>query len=233
VAVHSDSGITVLVRLDASDVERLGLGERVARDTIEAIRQVLGASHGLVMVGASSSIDRRQLLRSVLAEADLPARSVVAIEDAEDDPITGTTRLLGESQAALRAALALDPDIVVISRPHDSALNARAVELALGNRLVLITSDAPDPGSALDRMRAVADPFLVSAALTLIVTATPHVSEAEETNGVAERQGGGRSTALHLSTIEVVVVTESLRDAIWHDTQRTSMTDASIRGPRR
>ena len=226
-AVGSDAGVTALVRLEGSPLEPRGLRDHVAPDTIAAIQRVLAVRHGLVVVGASSPTDRRWLLRALLAEADLPARSVVAIEEPRDDPLAGTTRLLGEPRGSLRAAVALDPDIVVISRPDDSALNGRGVELALGERLVVIATDGEDPRAALARVRACADPFLMSAAVTLIVAAKSAVAGTDDVTGRADA-AQDHLTAGVRSMIEVVVVSDELRKAIWHDSQLDASADSSI-----
>jgi type II secretory ATPase GspE/PulE/Tfp pilus assembly ATPase PilB-like protein len=226
-ALGSDTGLTVLVRLEGADAELTGLGERVAPDTVAAIRRVLAARHGLVVVGAPLASDRRQLVASLLTEAQLPTRSVVAIEEQRDEPIAGTTRVMGDPSDALGAALALDPDIVIISRPDEVVLNARAVELALSERLVFTANDAPDPGSALDRVRASADPFLVSAAVTLIITARSGIDRLEGVGEDVKVAPDEPASDSALSTIEAVVITEQLRESIWHDTELNSIADAA------
>jgi len=226
-AVATDSGFTVLVRLEAAGEESPGLAEHVAPDTMAAIREVVRSTRGFVIVGASAGPDRRSLLRSLLAEADMQARSVVAIEDPGDDPISGVTRLLGDAKDALNAALALDPDIVLINRPRDPALIARSIDLALSDRLVFVAVDAADPASAFARVRGSADAFLVCAAVTLIVT-----TNAQFDRSKVRGTGSASDEAMFVqsprpTTIETVIVSDPVRDAMLHDVQLGAVSDLS------
>ncbi len=226
-AVPTDAGSTLLLRLGTmTDAAPRLAACGVAPDTIATIRRTIRSRHGLVIVGARSGTDRTSLLRSLLIEANMQARSVVTIEEPGEEPLIGATQLRPNSKDRLDTALALDPDIIVLNRPTHTALVAHAVDAALSDRLVFLVLDTADPASALDRLRASAEPFLVAAAVTLIVTSH---AQSDQTVGTQESENMPEDDMPTQPPcrpmIEIVIVSDPVRDAILHDTEVNERLD--------
>ena len=178
-SAQTRTGCKVVVRLEPGDGMGFGLDALDAEAT-EAMRAAVGASRGLVVVAGPPGSGRSTTVRALLAEADPVARSVVTIEDPPGPLIPRVAQLrLGGATGltavnALHAASALDADIISIDAPSDASLIGAAVDTALSSQLVLLVLEAPDAWSALARLTQVVDPFLVAAAVTLVLAQLGH-----------------------------------------------------------
>ncbi len=170
------AGEKITLRLaDPSDVvrpEELWLGD----DDLEQVRRLADQREGLVLFAAPGRHGREETLRSVLAEVDATARSVVSLERRMERRLPGVAQTLLDEACGLTARKALraledaDADVVMVDGVADAATVEAALRLALSGRLVLAGVPASSGPEALSILGDVnIDPWAISVGVRGVV----------------------------------------------------------------
>jgi type IV pilus assembly protein PilB len=157
----------------------------------------------------------------------------------------------------LRSILRQDPDIVMVGEIRDSETADIAVKAALTGHLVLSTLHTNDAPGAIARMVDMGiEPFLVSSSLLLVCAQRllrkicPHCKEAfnvptdvttrlgltsEDVSSTTYYRGRGCSRCKdtgflgRLAILEVLSITNTLREQILHDTSAKVLKDLALK----
>ena len=178
-------------------LEKLGFGY----ETLKQWRRVIGTPRGLVLVTGPAGSGKRTTLCSTLAELDAGAMNVCAVGDVLDRSLPGVSHFRPDAAAghgnaaALRAALAQDPDVVVLPAVADPEEGRLAAGAATAGTLVLCGVHAPDPVGAVCRLAAVGvDPFALGSSVAgvlaqrLVRRLCPQCREAYDATPAERRQ---------------------------------------------
>ena len=144
-------------------LESLGFwGEGLA-----ALQHILASPHGLVVVAGPRHSGMSSTLFSLLDQLNSPMVSIATIESHPKHRLPGANQTyLGKSglkpAEGLRAALKLDPNILMLSEVPDTATAEQAVHAATTGHLVLLGIHADNAAGAALRLRvAGVEPFLL------------------------------------------------------------------------
>lgn len=166
---------SIVIRIQDSrnlptDIGLLGLGP----DTQKKLDKALTKSRGMIVLTGPSGSGRTTTMAAALHSVNHPEISTLSIEDPVDYVRDGVRHVQLdrslELEAALRAVLRHDPDVVLVGEIRDRESAELAVKLANTGHLVfslLQTSDTVSAVSLLLRMNV--EPFLVAYAVNLIV----------------------------------------------------------------
>ena len=173
--VPTINGMDVVMRLfnmDASmyTLDRLGLSES-ERKVVDGI---IAKPSGLVMVVGPTGSGKTTTLYSMLNSLNSEERKIITIEDPVEYQFPGITQISVHSSERgnddsfadkLRAALRLDPDIVMIGEIRDIDTAKTALQASLTGHLVLATFHASSAAAALTRISDIIgqNPLFVSA----------------------------------------------------------------------
>jgi type IV pilus assembly protein PilB len=167
--------VTVRVRPELRAVPALAdLGLPV--DVEEAVRRALARASGAVLVCGAPDGARTGILHGLVAEIDADDRIVLTVDDGPEYLAHGVDQIdiaaLDDPTFAsgLRAALGLDPDVVLVAQLEDRETARLALEAAAGGRLVLAGLRASSTAVAYDLlMRLGLDRELVATAVSCVV----------------------------------------------------------------
>lgn len=159
---NMDQSMYTLDRLGLSDSERHVVDEIIAQPT------------GLVMVVGPTGSGKTTTLYSMLNSLNTDERKIITIEDPVEYQFAGITQVSVTSEEGgnddsfakkLRAALRLDPDIVMIGEIRDLDTAKTALQAALTGHLVLATFHAGSAAAALTRIADIIgqNPLFISA----------------------------------------------------------------------
>jgi len=153
------------------DLDQLGLFGKAKEDFIEAIHKPQGM---IVLTGPTGS-GKSTTIVAALYQVINPSVNVLTVEDPVEYIIEGARQIkinpekLG-FEAAVRAILRHDPDIVLVGEMRDLETAQTAIKLANTGHLTfttLHTNDAPSVVSRLYKMGV--EPFLIANAINLVV----------------------------------------------------------------
>ena len=173
----AQGGEKVVVRLLGSEnaaqtLTQLGLLPHERRSLLN----LLGRSHGLVLVTGPTGSGKTTTLYASLAALDRERRNILTLEDPVEYRLRGLTQVQVQKKAglgfaaALRATLRQDPDVIMVGELRDRSTVETALAAALTGHLVLSTLHTNDAPSAVARLCDMgAPPYLVSAALIGVV----------------------------------------------------------------
>jgi type IV pilus assembly protein PilB len=153
-----------------TDLGKLGLLTGALERFDMAIRQ----PHGMVILTGPTGSGKSTTLVAALHQVVTPEVNVLSVEDPVEYIIPGVRQIklnhkLG-LEAALRAILRHDPDIVMVGEMRDRPTAELAIKLANTGHLTfstLHTNDAPSAVSRLYKMGV--EPFLIAYAINLVV----------------------------------------------------------------
>jgi type II secretory ATPase GspE/PulE/Tfp pilus assembly ATPase PilB-like protein len=173
--VPTINGMDVVMRLFNMDsamynLDRLGLSPS-ERSIVDSI---ISKPSGLVMVVGPAGSGKTTTLYSMLNSLNTEERKIITIEDPVEYQFPGVTQISVHSSEAgnddsfaekLRAALRLDPDIVMIGEIRDMDTARTALQASLTGHLVLATFHASSAGAALTRIADIIgqNPLFISA----------------------------------------------------------------------
>jgi general secretion pathway protein E len=174
--IPSSFGEDVVLRLldqkkQLLTLEASGLAPQVAR----SFRDVLGRSHGLVLVTGPTGSGKTTTLYSGLRDIVDGEKKIVTVEDPVEYEIPGITQVQVHSDigltfaSTLRSMLRHDPDVILVGEIRDTETAEIAVQAALTGHLVLSTVHTNDAVSAIGRMlnMGVADFLLANSLLAV------------------------------------------------------------------
>ena len=173
--VPTINGMDVVMRLFNMDaqmynLDRLGLSESERH----IVDDIISKPSGLVMVVGPTGSGKTTTLYSMLNSLNTEERKIITIEDPVEYQFPGITQISVHSSEKgnddsfaekLRAALRLDPDIVMIGEIRDMDTARTALQASLTGHLVLATFHASSAGAALTRISDIIgqNPLFVSA----------------------------------------------------------------------
>lgn len=172
--VQTINSMDVVMRLFNMDqsmytLDRLGLST-LERSTIDSI---IAKPSGLVLVVGPTGSGKTTTLYSILNSLNNPERKIITIEDPVEYQFEGITQISVTTKNSqqlsfaeqLRAALRLDPDVVMVGEIRDMDTAKTALQASLTGHLVLSTFHASSASAALTRMMDIIgeNPLFVSA----------------------------------------------------------------------
>jgi type II secretory ATPase GspE/PulE/Tfp pilus assembly ATPase PilB-like protein len=134
------------------------------------------AGGGLVLAAGSMGQGRTTTLYALARRLDLARKKLVTVEDPPEGPIAGAFAMQVEERTglsmarALRGALHLDPDALLVGELCDRDVAELALQAALSGRLVFSTLHASGAAEAIVRLADMGlEPYLLADALRGVV----------------------------------------------------------------
>ncbi|MDQ6681441.1 MAG: Flp pilus assembly complex ATPase component TadA [Pseudomonadota bacterium] len=154
------------------DVDKLGMSS----DNCERFKQLLGLSHGLILVTGPTGSGKTTTLYAAVNYLKSMETNIVTIED----PVEYQLDIINQNQVndaigltfpkILKHVLRQDPDVVMVGEIRDRQTAEIAVQAALTGHLVLSTLHTNDAIGALSRMIDMGvQPYLLASALVGVV----------------------------------------------------------------
>ncbi|MFI5270630.1 MAG: GspE/PulE family protein [Candidatus Saccharimonadales bacterium] len=173
--VPTINGMDVVMRLfnmdaDTYQLDKLGLSESERK----VVDEIISQPSGLAMVVGPTGSGKTTTLYSMLNSLNTEDRKIITIEDPVEYQFPGITQISVHSSEKgndesfaekLRAALRLDPNVIMIGEIRDLDTAKTALQAALTGHLVLATFHASTAGAALTRLADIIgqNPLFVSA----------------------------------------------------------------------
>ncbi len=154
------------------DLQKLGFEE----DDLERFRKIILTPYGMILVTGPTGSGKSTTLYAAVSTINSQDINIMTAEDPVEYNLPGVNQVhvredIGMTfQAALRAFLRQDPDVILVGEMRDTETAQIAIRAALTGHLVfstLHTNDAPSTVTRLLDMGIV--PFLVSSSLLLVV----------------------------------------------------------------
>lgn len=154
------------------DLTKLGFDE----DDMERFRKAIQTPYGMILVTGPTGSGKSTTLYAAVSTINSPEINILTAEDPVEYNLLGVNQVhvredIGMTfQAALRAFLRQDPDVILVGEMRDTETAQIAIRAALTGHLVfstLHTNDAPSTVTRLLDMGIV--PFLVSSSLLMVV----------------------------------------------------------------
>jgi type II secretory ATPase GspE/PulE/Tfp pilus assembly ATPase PilB-like protein len=149
-------------------LERLGFGY----ETLKQWRRLVTSPRGLLLVTGPAGSGKRTTLHASLAELDRDRLNVCALDDGRHPPLAAVNHFRAggpdspNPAAALRAAVAQEPDVIVVPEIHDGETGRLVANAAMSGRLVLAGVHAEDAVGAIVRQLTLGvDPYVLGSAL--------------------------------------------------------------------
>lgn len=153
-------------------LDDLGMNEEI----LSKFSQVLGLSHGIVLVTGPTGSGKTTTLYAALNRVNTTEKNIVTLEDPVESQISGinqghTNPVAGFTFATgLRAILRQDPDIIMVGETRDVETAEIAIQAALTGHLVFTTVHTNDAVSSITRLVDMGiEPFLVASSVSAIV----------------------------------------------------------------
>ena len=154
-------------------VEALGLWG----DTLETVRTGLRATRGLILVAGPKQSGKTTTLYSLLHIMTTPLISVASIEDPVEHRLYGVMQTEVHPRKGvtfsegLQGALHQDANIIMVSSLHDKQTIDLAIHAGNSGHVILagVSADSA-PGAILQLLSAGGQPFLLGAALRLVIS---------------------------------------------------------------
>ncbi len=170
-------GEKVVMRLLERCGSTIPLDDRgMSSDVLETFSQVLGLSHGIVLVTGPTGSGKSTTLYAALSRINTPDKNIVTLEDPVESQIRGvnqghTNPAAGFTFAAgLRSILRQDPDVIMVGETRDVETSEIAIQAALTGHLVFTTVHTNDAISAITRLIDMGiEPFLVASSVSAIL----------------------------------------------------------------
>ena len=152
-------GESVVIRiLDQSAVplnlSRLGFPP----DTLARFRQMVGVSHGMILVTGPTGSGKTTTLYGALQEIRSAERKIITIEDPVEYQVAGVNQIQVKPQigltfaSGLRSIVRQDPDVILVGEIRDRETAEIAIHSALTGHLVLSTLHTNDAAGAITRL---------------------------------------------------------------------------------
>jgi type IV pilus assembly protein PilB len=154
------------------DLQKLGFEE----EDLEHFRRVIQTPYGMILVTGPTGSGKSTTLYAAVSTINSSEINIMTAEDPVEYNLPGVNQVhvredIGMTfQAALRAFLRQDPDVILVGEMRDTETASIAIRAALTGHLVfstLHTNDAPSTVTRLLDMGIV--PFLVSSSILMVV----------------------------------------------------------------
>ena len=172
--IHGEKVVMRLLERSGSTIPLEDLG--MNRDVLDTFSQVLGLTHGIVLVTGPTGSGKSTTLYAALSRINTPEKNIVTLEDPVESQISGinqghTNPVAGFTFAAgLRSILRQDPDIIMVGETRDVETSEIAIQAALTGHLVFTTVHTNDSISAITRLIDMGiEPFLVASSVSAIL----------------------------------------------------------------
>ncbi len=167
---HGERLVLRLLDKQAGQIGLDGLG--MAPDTATAFAELLGQSHGILLVTGPTGSGKTTTLYAALQSMDAGRLNIVTVEDPVEFDLPGigqipvNPRIELDFARALRAILRQDPDVIMIGEIRDLETAQIAIQASLTGHLVLATLHTNDSAAALTRLVDMGiEPFLLASTL--------------------------------------------------------------------
>lgn len=170
-------GESVVIRIldTGGSVQRVSqLGLAPAADA--ALRRVIDAPYGVVIVTGPTGSGKTTTLYAVLNEINSPDLSIFTLEDPVEMPLAGIRQTQIKEDvgltfsAALRSLLRQDPDVILVGETRDTETATLMIRAALTGHLVFTTLHTNDAPGAIPRLLDMGvEPYLLPSSLVAIV----------------------------------------------------------------
>ena len=154
------------------DLSKFGFEAKAEQDLMKAILN----PYGMVLVTGPTGSGKTTTLYSALSRVNTIEVNIMTAEDPVEYNLMGINQVLVRNeigmtfQAALKAFLRQDPNIIMVGEIRDIETGGIAIKAALTGHLVLSTLHTNDAPSTITRMIDMGiEPFNVSSAVNLIV----------------------------------------------------------------
>jgi type IV pilus assembly protein PilB len=154
------------------DIENLGF----QADALVRYRAAFDKAWGMVLVTGPTGSGKTTTLYATVNALNDPARNIITVEDPIEYRIAGIKQSQINAKAGytfatgLRAALRVDPDVILIGEVRDLETARISTEAALTGHLVLSTLHANDAASSTTRLMEMGlESYLVTSALECVV----------------------------------------------------------------
>ncbi|GEM90383.1 GspE/PulE family protein [Oceanithermus desulfurans] len=170
-------GEQVVLRIIYPTAVRIGLEQLgMFRPELEKFSKLVRSPHGILFVTGPTGSGKTTTLYAALEHIYTPERNFITIEDPVEFPLEGINQIpvqprigLGFAEV-LRAALRLDPDVILVGEVRDAETLDTALRAALTGHFVLATLHANDALSAVSRLIEMgAERYLLASTLRGIV----------------------------------------------------------------
>ena len=141
-------------------------------EALEAYQQPIKLPFGMVLVSGPTGSGKTTTLYASLNQLDTTARNILTIEDPVEYRFGKINQMQVNVQAGmtfasgLRAAMRLDPDVILVGEIRDQETASTAVQAALTGHLVLSSVHANDAAGVIFRLIDLGvEPFLIASAV--------------------------------------------------------------------
>jgi len=170
-------GEAVVLRLLHKDQSLLDIAELgFQSDALARYRASFEKAWGMVLVSGPTGSGKTTTLYATVNALNEPGRNIITVEDPIEYRIAGIKQSQVSPKAGytfatgLRAALRVDPDVMLIGEIRDLETARISAESALTGHLVLSTLHANDAASSTARLMEMGlEPYLVTSALECVV----------------------------------------------------------------
>jgi type IV pilus assembly protein PilB len=156
----------------ALNLNNLGFGDHDK----QAIRNLIGLPHGIVLVTGPTGSGKTTTLYAMLNEANAVDVKIITVEDPVEYDLEGIVQIpvndeIGVNYArVLRTILRQDPDMILVGEIRDPETAQTAIEASLTGHLVFSTLHTNDAPSAITRLVDIGiEPFLITATLEAVL----------------------------------------------------------------
>ncbi|MBN2374165.1 type IV-A pilus assembly ATPase PilB [bacterium] len=154
------------------DMTKLGF----ETDDLEKFQNAIRAPYGMVLVTGPTGSGKTTTLYSALNQLNGEETNIMTAEDPVEFNLPGINQVQVREQigltfaAALRSFLRQDPDVIMVGEVRDQETAEIGIKAALTGHMVLSTLHTNDaPGTIIRLVDMGVEPFLVSAAVILVV----------------------------------------------------------------
>ncbi|MCH7482168.1 MAG: type II/IV secretion system protein [Chloroflexi bacterium] len=141
-------------------------------EALETYQQLMKLPFGMVLVSGPTGSGKTTSLYASLNQLDTTGRNILTIEDPVEYRFAKINQMQVNVQAGLtfasglRAAMRLDPDVILVGEIRDAETAGTAVQAALTGHLVLSTVHANDAAGVIFRLIDLGvEPFLIASAV--------------------------------------------------------------------
>ncbi|MHC8364822.1 type II secretion system ATPase GspE [Pseudomonas sp. ZT5P21] len=173
-SAHGERVVLRLLDKQAGRLELQRLG--MPPDTLEALRQLLGKPHGILLVTGPTGSGKTTSLYAALSSLNDQTRNILTVEDPIEYHLPGVGQMPVNPKVdmtfarGLRAILRQDPDVVMVGEIRDRETAEIAVQASLTGHLVLSTLHTNSAVGAVTRLVDMGvDAYLLASSLVGIL----------------------------------------------------------------